>query len=322
MTLDEREADGTAGSADDSSGPAGWWRETAWPVARGMATSWREDRVTGLAAEIAFFTVLSLVPAALALVAALGSLEFIVGRELASRAEVAILTFLSGVLTERADEMMASVEEVFTEDNTGLVSFATVGALWVLSRAIMGTIRALDVAYGLPHQRSWIKTRFKALLLAIGTIVMISLLLAVVIVGPFLGLGQAIAERVGMPEDAVRIFLLLRFPFAFVMLTAWILMIYRYGPNHHRPWSWERPGAVLAAFLWLVASVGFSIYLDVAGRANQVFGVLGGALTLMVWLYLLGLALLLGAQLNHQVDRLRERPRMPKEVENPSPAPA
>ncbi len=322
MTLDESKTLGTAGS-DKAPESGGWWRETALPVARGMVTSWREDRVTGLAAEIAFFTVLSLVPAALALIAALGSLEFIVGRELASRAESEILSFLSGVLTERADEMMASVEEVFTGDNTGLVSFATVGALWVLSRAIMATIRALDVAYGLPQQISWIKTRLKAVLLAIGTIVMISLMLAVVVVGPFLGVGEAIADRAGLPEEAVRIFLLARFPLAFVLLTAWILMIYRYGPNHHRPWSWERPGAILAATLWLVASVGFSLYLDIAGRTNQVFGVLGGALTLMLWLFLLGLALLLGAQLNRQVDRLRERPRMPEEAgDNPHPAPA
>lgn len=283
--------------------------ETWHPVARGMIRSWREDRVPGLAAEIAFFTVLALVPGLLAVIAALGSLEFLLGRELAREAEERIVTFLAAVLTEQADQTLRAVEEIFSRDNSGLISFATVAALWAMSRSVMGTIRALDVAFDLPRQDSWVKTRIKALLLALGTVVILALLLAVVIVGPLLGLGRALAEFAGTPAQATELFLLIRYPLAFLLLMVWAQMIYQFGPNHDWPWRWNAPGAALAALLWLLFSVAFALYLDIAGTANPVFGLLGGVLILLVWLYLLSLSLLVGGELNAEIANLKGRPR-------------
>jgi membrane protein len=283
--------------------------ETVPPIARGMVKSWREDRIPGLAAEIAFFTVLAMVPGLLAVIAALGSLEFVLGNELAREAEERIVSFLAAVLTERADQTLRAVEEIFSRDNSGLVSFATVAALWAMSRSLMGTIRALDVAFDLPRQDSWLKTRIKALLLALGTVVILALLLAVVIVGPLLGLGRALAEFVGTPAQATELFLLIRYPLAFLLLMVWAQMIYQFGPNHDWPWRWNAPGAALAALLWLLFSVAFALYLDIAGTANPVFGLLGGVLILLVWLYLLSLSLLAGAELNAEIADLKGRPR-------------
>lgn len=105
-----------------------------------MLASWREDRIPGLAAEIAFFAILPVIPGLLAVVAALGSLEWLLGQELAGQAEERILSFLSGVLTERADQIIEAVQEIFDRDNSGLISFATGAAMWAMSRSLMGTI--------------------------------------------------------------------------------------------------------------------------------------------------------------------------------------
>lgn len=116
----------------------------------------------------------------------------------------------------------------------------------------------------------------------------LALLLAVAILGPLLGLGELLASILGMPDQAVQVLLLTRYPLAFLLLVSWGLMIYQFGPNHDWPWRWNAPGAILAALLWLLTSVAFEVYLDIAGTANQVFGLLGGVLTLLVWLSLSG----------------------------------
>ena len=78
----------------------------------------------------------------------------------------------------------------------------------------------------------------------------------------------------------------------------WAAAVLHVAPNHRTPWRWDVPGAVLAAGLWVATSIAFRAFLDLAGEGNQVFGALGGALTLLFWLYLLGIGIVLGGELN------------------------
>jgi membrane protein len=261
----------------------------------------KRDRITGLSAEVAFFMFLSLVPGLVAVVASLAFTDKIFGADLATRAEETLMTFLGSVLTERATPAIDLVRELFDREQPGLLSVAMAGTVWAFSRGLLGVISALEIAYELPPA-SWWKRRARAVLLALGTIVALALVLAIVAIGPLLGLLGLLLETAGL--DAVaRSVQWLRFPLAFTVLAGWACWLYRAGPALRTSWRSQAPGAILAAGLWLVVSLGFLIYLELAGGVNQVFGVLGGILILIVWLYLLSLSLLAGGEFNAVLQR-------------------
>lgn len=268
------------------------------PLLRTMISGWQAHRLGGLAAEMAFFAVLSLLPATLAVAAGLGSLDRLLGTELADRAERSIVDFLELILTQQASATIESVRELFTSGHGGLFSFALVGALLAFSRGLVGAIRALEVVYNLPAPDAWLRTRVKALLLAVGTILVFGLLLSIVVVGPLFGAGVATARSLRLPAPVRDLWFWLRYPVALSLVFAWAAAIIHYGPNHRTPWSWDLPGAMLAGGLWLTASIGFRFYLEMAVQFNQVFGALGGALILMIWFYVLSLSLLIGGEFN------------------------
>ncbi|HVL04120.1 MAG TPA: YihY/virulence factor BrkB family protein [Acidimicrobiales bacterium] len=272
-----------------------------------MARQWREDRVTGLAAEVAFFAMLAIFPALLAVAAVLGSLDSVAGRELAAQAENAILAALDRIFTDEAQGVLETVRGMFGEDRTGILTLGALGALFAAARGFVGVVRALDVAYDLDEHRSWFQLLPTAVVLALGSVVVAAVMLAMLVLGPVLGGGREVAGAIGL-GDAFAIFWdVLRAPVAFVALVLWAATLYHRGPDHDTAWRRHLPGALLAATSWLVVSLGFRLYLRVAAEGNQVFGVLGGAMTLLVWLYLLGIGLLLGGELNAILAARRRR---------------
>ncbi len=267
-------------------------------MVRVLAGQWRTDRVTGLAAEVAFFAMLGIFPALLALAAVLGTLDSVAGRELAAQAESAILAALDRIFTDEADGVLDTVRSMFGEQRTGILTLGALGALFAAARGFLGVVRALDVAYDLDEQRSWLRLLPTAVLLAVGSVVVAAVMLAMLVLGPVLGGGQEVAGAIGLGDVFAIFWDVLRAPFAVIALILWAATIYWRGPDHETPWRSHLPGAVLAATFWLLVSLAFRLYLRVAAQGNQVFGVLGGAMTLLVWLYLLGIGLLVGGELN------------------------
>ncbi len=276
-------------------------------MVRTLAGQWRKDRVTGLAAEVAFFTMLAIFPALLAVAAVLGSLDSVAGRELAAQAESAILAALDRVFTDEADGVLDTVRGMFGEQRTGILTLGALGALFAAARGFLGVVRALDVAYDLDERRSWFQLLPTAVVLAVGSVVVAALMLAMLVLGPVLGGGREVAGAIGLGDVFAIFWDVLRAPVAFVALVLWAAIIYWRGPDHETTWRSHLPGALLAAIFWLVVSLGFRLYLLVAAQGNQVFGVLGGAMTLLVWLYLLGIGLLLGGELNAILALRRRR---------------
>jgi len=266
-----------------------------------------DDRVMGLAAESAFFAVLSLFPGLLLIAAALGSLDQLVGAAVAERSEVAVLTFLSRVLTDRASGVIEAVRDLFVRERGGVLTTALLIGLWALSRGFAAVIRALDLIYGLRERRSRILLIMTEIAFALGSVIMLVVVLAMVVVGPLLGHGQALADRLGMGSLFSFAWDWLRAPVAFALLVVWAATLYRLGPSHDASWTRCLPGALAAGVLWLMVSFGLRAYLLVVSTVNQVFGVLGGGLILLVWLYLLNLSLLAGGELNVVLNERRAR---------------
>lgn len=276
---------------------------------------WRDDRVGGVAAEIAFFGVLSLFPALLAMAAALGALDAIASHDVAARAEAEVVDFLRGVLTDDASGTVEAVERLFSDTSPGVATIGTAAAAWAASRGFVAVIKGLDLAYDIDERRSYVRLRVLALALALGTVATVTLMLGMLVVGPLLGTGHDVADLVGLGGAFATFWDVARWPAALAVVVAWSATVFHVGPNHQTPWRWDLPGAALTTVAWIALSLAFRLYLSTASGANQVLGTLGGALIVLLWLYLLAVGLLVGGELNgvlaqrHGVAQLPREPR-------------
>jgi membrane protein len=284
-------------------------RNTALRFLRSYVREVDEDRVLGLAAETAFFAVLSIFPGLLVAVSLLGLLDVLVGGDVADGAQERVVSAISLVLTDRASEALAAVENLFDDRRGGLLTFATIGALVTLSGGFAVAVNALNLAYDIEERRSWLRRRLLGLALAVVTLLVLVLALAVVVVGPLFGQGRQLAELVGLGAAFAFTWNVLRLPVLFVVLVAWTTALLAVAPNGRIRLRDALPGAVLTTGLWLVASAGFRLYLEIVADRNPVLGAFGGGIIVMTWVYLLSVALLLGGELNATLKRVSTEPR-------------
>ena len=278
----------------------------ALELAEEFRQHWLRVRLSGLSAEIAFYAVLGLFPAVIAFTAVLGSLDVIIGASAATDVQEGLLewtttTFGAGSTLHR------TVADLFAGSNAGAVTVGAILTLYASSRGFVAVVRALDVVYGHEHRRRWLSTRLVGFTITIVSVVVFAITTAMTVVGPLLGTGDEVAERIGRGSGFATAWVWLRWPVTSLVVVAWTASVYRFAPLRRSSWRRELPGAVVATVWWLVASTGFRFYLGLAaGGMSTVFGVLGGALSLLFWLYLLAMGLLVGAACNSLIARRRE----------------
>jgi len=214
------------------------------------------------------------------------------------RAETLVLGFLNRILTDEASGAVDAIRGLFEQRRTSLITFASLFAVYGVTRAFAAVINGLDVTHGTREKRSPIRFWSTALALALGSLVATVLLLGVVVIDPLLGGVHGLAERIGLGSEAATAWTWLRWPVAFLLLGGWATALYHFAPYPRTRWRHDVAGAVLASVLWLAVSFGFSTYLRVAAAANPVLSVLGGGVILLIWGYLLALGLLMGGELN------------------------
>ena len=267
---------------------------------------WLRVRLSGLSAEIAFFAILGLFPAVIAFAAALGSLDAVIGEGAASAVQEWLLEWTSTTFGDDSTQYR-TVAGLFAGSNAAAVTTGIALTLYAASRGFIAVVRALDVVYDDEHRRRWLSTRVVGFTITIVTVVVFALTTVMIVIGPLLGSGDDVAERIGRGSWFATAWVWLRFPLTFLIVVAWTASVYRFAPRRRSSWRRELPGAVVATLWWLVASTGFRVYLGVASSGmNTVFGLLGGALSLLFWLYLLAMGLLVGAVCNSLVTRRRE----------------
>lgn len=259
-----------------------------WQLAKDVVNEYRRDGVGDLAASITFWTILSIPAAVLALVSALSSLDSVVGSSLASDVEREVQQIIADTLAD--DQTLSSaVDELFNSSSAGVATIATLVAVFTLSRAFAGLIRALDVAYEVEEGRPWWYVRIVAIGLGLATIVVVAstaTFLALLPELPFSSVGRLFAA-----------------PAAFAVLIMWAATVFHLGPNHKTPWRYDLPGAVLTAIGWLVTSQAFALYVRVSASGNEVQTSVGAVLLALSLMYLLSIVLLVGAQLNDVIAR-------------------
>ena len=266
---------------------------------------WTAKRIAGLSAEIAFFALLGLFPAVIVFAALLGSLDVLIGQSAAADTEAWLLERISETFGDQ-NTLDATIAELFDRSDARVVTVGVAVAAYAASRGFVAVVRALNVTRGHHGARNWLSTRLVGFALTFFTLTVAAGVAAMVVVGPLLGGGNELADRLGAGRLFSTAWDWLRWPVVVAAVIAWAATVYRIAPRHKLTWRREVPGALMATAWWLVVSGGFGAYLGLASSGmNAVFGLLGGVLSLLLWLYLLAMGLLAGAELNSLLDRHR-----------------
>jgi membrane protein len=253
-----------------------------------MAREYSDDKVSDLAAAITFWTVLSIPAAILALVSALSSLDRIVGSSTAADVEREVQEFIADQFVN-SQTISDTVAELFNTSSRGVTIVATLVALYTLSRAFAGLIRALDTAYDVEEGRRWWHGRLVAFGLGIGTLLVVA------------GSAFALAFIPQLPFGGFIRWLTI--PIVLTVLAIWAATIFHLGPNHRTPWRFDLPGAIVTALGWAVSTQLFALYVRVSSSINQVQSTIGTILLALTLMYLLSVVLILGAEVNEIISR-------------------
>lgn len=253
-----------------------------------------EDEGLGLAAQLAYYFFLALVPTLLFLLA------------LASFFPIARFTDLLPAALGRfaAPEIVKLLQEqlhqISSAGNGGVLSLGLLGALWSSSAALVSIIDALNKAYDIEEQRPWWKVRLVAIGLTVGLAVFVVAAFTLVMAGPVLA--ETLAQSGALSTGMTWAWKVLQWPLAFVLVCVAIGLVYYFAPDAEQEWVWVTPGALLAATLWLVTSLLFRIYVVSFGNYQATYGALGGAIVLLLWMYITGLVIVVGAELNAEIE--------------------
>lgn len=257
----------------------------------------KDDRATLTSAGMAFYWFLSIFPAMLALVGLLGLVD-------ASEAAVDSITdVVNSALPGQAAEVLATA--IAGREAGGSLVATIVGvalALWSASAGMVGLQMGLDVAYDVTADRTFVKKRLVAFELMVAMLVLGGTATALIVFGA--PLGDALRDNLPFGGAFVVVWTLLRWGLGIAALTGLFATIYYLAPNRDSPkWVWVSPGGLLAAAIWLLASLGFSFYVSSFGKYAETYGSLAGVVVLLLWLYLTALAVVLGGELNAELER-------------------
>ncbi|OWY69992.1 ribonuclease BN [cyanobacterium TDX16] len=269
-----------------------------------------QRRLFGLSSEIAYNAMLSLFPAILAVITALGLFEESLQstfKELASQ--------LSQIAPDEAMVLIRDFSKQITQTrNTGLFSISFIVAIWAASGALSAAMTALDRIHEIPleQMRPFWKAKLISLGLTIGTILLLVVASFLVFISDWL-LDFFVLKSQNRLWFLLVIWQLLSWPIALAIVAAAFGFVYRYGPSIWNPGMPLMPGALLAAVSWALVSAGFRLYVANFGNYNQAYGAIGAVIVLMLWLYMSGLVLLVGDQLNVTVgEQMRSRSQVAK----------
>lgn len=254
-----------------------------------------EDEIVDRAAGLAYYFLFALFPALLFLTALLGMLPV---PNLMDKLMAYVEQALPG---DAASLIQKTLAEVVGGANGGLLSIGAVVALWSASAGVASMMTALNITYDVEEARPWWKRR----LVAIGlTLALATLILSAMVLLVFGGaIGRAVDKFVGLGPIVATTWNIAQWPVALLFVITAIALLYYAAPNvEHRRWYWVTPGSVVALVTWLVISVALRLYVTYVGDYNATYGSIGGVILLILWLYLTGLAMLLGAEVNSEIE--------------------
>jgi membrane protein len=272
------------------------WRRTAGALLRDLAARNKLHHLNDAAAGLSFWAILSLFPTLLAFASVLGSLELFVGQSAADSLRETITDFLQRTLPPDS-EITSTVTNIINQSRASLAIVGFLSAVWGMSKGFAGLLRALAVIEGQPGGGMGVKGRVLGLFLGLATVVITSIVLLQIVVGPLLGFEHLLPAGGSTLLDVWKV---VRWPVIVILLVLWLTTLYHLGAGESRRLRRRDrlPGALFTMLAWVAVTFGFRLYVTVFGGANPILGVLGAAIVSLTWLYLLCLSILFGAELN------------------------
>lgn len=296
--------------ADEPDSPTDLHKRSWRGVLKRTVREFKDDNLTDWAAALTYYGILSLFPGLLVLVSLLG----LVG----ASATQPLIDNLGAVAPGQAKDIATSALEGLQRNRStgGVLAVAGLAlALWSASNYVGAFIRASNNIYEIGEGRPFWKVR--PLQLGVTTVMVVLLALcalAVVVTGP---LAESVGDLVGLGSTAVAAWDIAKWPVIAVIFMMMLAFLYYAAPNVKHPrFQWVSPGAIAAVVLWLIASAVFAFYVANFGSYDKVYGTLGGVIVFLTWLWISNIAVLLGAELNAEVERGRQIERgMPADKE-------
>ncbi|MFE2725721.1 YihY/virulence factor BrkB family protein [Kitasatospora sp. NPDC059327] len=273
------------------------WRSTAWALIKDTTNTCVEYRVTGLAAEAAFFTLLSIPPLLLCLAGTLGYLDEFLGAGTIDKLKSDIVSAAGTVLSDSSIKQVVVplLNDVFDHTRPDLISIGFLLSLWSGSRALYIFIDTITVMYGLDGRRGIVKTRLMSLGLYLGALVIGSLVLPLLMAGP--GLVQNAVPDLATVVNAAY------WPVAILLLIVFLTTLYHLAVPVSTPWREDIPGALVALVVLVFCSVALRLYLVSSVEGPSVYGSLAAPVAVLLWIFVVALAVLIGAAMNAAIDR-------------------
>jgi membrane protein len=275
-------------------------RRAWWGVLKRTVSEFRDDNLTDWAAALTYYAVLSIFPALIVLVSILGL-----------AGESATNTILDNIKAlgpgPAQDIISGAIKEIAASTSTAGVAFVLglLGSLWSASGYVGAFSRASNQMYEIEEGRPFWKLRPLQIAMTLILLLLVAIsAIAVVVSGP---LASEVGKVFGLEGTAVTIFNIVKWPVIVVVLMTMLAILYYGAPNVRHPgFRWITPGGVLAVLLWILASLGFAFYVSNFSSYNATYGSLAGVIVFLIWLWISNIAVLLGAEMNAEIERGRE----------------
>jgi membrane protein len=267
------------------------WKELVSNVWKEM----NEDDVFGIAAQLAYYFLFALFPLLLFLVTLIGFLPV-------QNLYAELSSFISQVLPGEAVALVqGNIDSIAKEQRGGLLSIGLLATLWAASRAVSNLSAALNKAYDVEEKRPW----WKIQAMSLGLTVSLSLFAIVSVILMIFGgqIGEWVANAMGLgflfqvAWNVIRLFV------AALIMMGIMAILYYFGPDVEQKWRWVTPGAVVAVIGWIGASLAFAYYVNHFGAYNKTYGTIGAVIILLTWMYLTGLMILVGGEINSVIEQ-------------------
>ena len=291
-----RDLEGTGGQAPErpTQLPGGSW----WAAIKRTVREFQVDNLKDWAAALTYYSVLSIFPALLVLI----SLLDLAGPSTIQRLLDNLGQVAPGSVNQILEGAINNLRQ--TRGSAGLLALVGLAvALWSASNYIGAFMRASNAIYDVPEGRPVWKTL--PIRIAVTVVVMVLLAVSAVAVVATGGLADRIGRLLGLGSAVVTVWDLVKWPVLLLLVSFMFALLYWASPNAKQGFRWVTPGGILAVVVWVVASVAFALYVANFGSYNKTYGSLASVIIFLVWLWLSNTAILLGAELNAELERSR-----------------
>jgi membrane protein len=205
----------------------------------------------------------------------------------------------------------AQLRRLSEADSGGILTIGVLGAIWSSSAAAVAIIGSLNRAYDIEEGRPWWRVRLTAIGLTLALAFLILVSFSLIIAGPTVA--EYLASSLGFGPVFEWAWKILQWPLIFFLASTALGLVYYFAPDAEQDWVWITPGALVGTVLWVLVSLGFKFYVASFGSYNATYGAMGAVIVLLLWFYLSGLAILLGAELNAEIEHASPHGKDPGE---------